>query len=78
VVFLLQALAAPGASANVDTATQGNLNFMQNANVSNATDQPVALATNGALELKIATRWAAAGTGTNNIALMQFIVEALN
>jgi hypothetical protein len=39
---------------------------------------PVAIATNAAQTLKIATLWSAVGSGTTTVALNQLIVEALN
>jgi hypothetical protein len=39
---------------------------------------PVAVATNAAQALTIATKWATAGASTNTIGLNQFILEALN
>lgn len=77
VAFILQALDGPGASANIEAAVLGSTNGV-NATVSSKTDMPSALATNGAITLKIATQWASVGVGTNTIALRQFIVEALN
>lgn len=76
--WLIQALAAPGASANVDTSLISFPGAAVSTVNSSSTDQPVALATNGALTLTISTQWSAAGTGTNTIQQMQFIVEALN
>lgn len=76
--WIIRALAAPGASANVDTSLIGPAGAPVSTINSNTTDQPVALATNGTLALTISTLWSAAGTGTNTIQQMQFIVEALN
>jgi hypothetical protein len=76
--WLLQAVDLPGAAANVEAAMFGNSNNAGNAICHSDTDMPVALATNGALVLKVATQWATAGTGTNTLTLSQFIVEALN
>ena len=39
---------------------------------------PVAVATNAAQVLTIATQWATAGAGANTFGLNQFILEALN
>lgn len=75
--WMLSAQAAPGGSVNTTTAMLGSSNGPANSINLNTTDQPVALATNGALTLAVATLWATAGTGTNTIALDQLIVEAL-
>ena len=76
--YFVQAVDAPGASANVECASVANANGVGASNIANTTAMPVALATNGALTLQVATKWSAAGTGTTNITLRQFIVEALN
>lgn len=76
--YFLQAVDAPGAAANVECGIVSNSNAIGNAAVVDNTAMPVALATNGALTLQVATKWSAAGTGTTTIALRQLIVEALN
>lgn len=76
--WLIQALAAPGGTANVDTSLISVTGAAISTVNSSSTNQPVALATNGTLALTISTLWATAGTGTNTIQQMQFIVEALN
>lgn len=76
--WLVQALAAPGGTANVDTSLISVAGAAVSTVNSSSTNQPVALATNGTLALTISTLWATAGTGTNTIQQMQFIVEALN
>jgi hypothetical protein len=78
VTWFIQATAAPGAAANVEVAVQSSNNAAANANVHNTTDMPVALATNGALTLAIASQWATAGTGTSTLKLSQLIVESVN
>lgn len=76
--WILQATAAPGSSANTTTSIIVTTNSLGSLLNTNTTDQPVTLATNGTLAVTIATQWSAAGTGTNTVALDQFIVEALN
>lgn len=76
--YLIQATAAPSASSNVFIGRTGSSNMWANANIYGDIANPVALATNGALTLQMATQWGSAGTGTNTITLQQFIVEALN
>jgi hypothetical protein len=76
--WILQATAAPGASVNTETAMISNANGIGSATVESDTAQPVALATNGTLVITIESRWATAGTGTNQLKLSQFIVEAIN
>ena len=76
--WILQAVDAPGAAANVEAVQIGTPHNLGNIVVDSDVAMPVALATNGALTLKVATQWATAGTGTNTLKLSQFIVEALN
>jgi hypothetical protein len=64
VQWIFQATQAPSASSNVQCAT--------------TTAMPVAVASNAAQVLTVATEWATAGAGTNTIGLNQLIVEALN
>ncbi|MDQ6867127.1 MAG: hypothetical protein M3178_01425 [Pseudomonadota bacterium] len=68
--WIFQATQAPSASSNIQ-ATLGSVTL-------NALAMPVAVATNAAQALTIATKWATAGAGTNTIGLNQFILEALN
>lgn len=77
-VWMLQAVAAPSASSNVETVMFGNSNAPGSVTTASDTAQPVALATNGTLAITIESQWATAGTGTNQIKLSQLIVEALN
>lgn len=80
--WLLQATADPSGASNVEAAMLGTP--IVEASASGAwgggsiTAQPVAVATNAAITLQVATRWATAGTGVNTIQLRQFLVEALN
>ena len=76
--YILQAVDPPGVAANVECGIVANASSIGGANSTDTTAMPVALATNGALTLQVATKWATAGTGTTTIALRQFIVEALN
>lgn len=76
--YFLQAVDAPGAAANVECGIVSNSNNIGAAAAVDNTAMPVALATNGALTLQVASKWSAAGTGTTTIKLSQFIVEALN
>lgn len=75
--WIFQATQAPGAAANVECGATGSLNSVGAAGVGR-TAMPVAIATNAAQVAKVSTQWSAAGTGTNTIALSQFIVEVLN
>jgi hypothetical protein len=77
-VWIVQAIDAPGAAANIEASTHGNNNNIGNGGISSDVAMPVALATNGSLVLKVATQWATAGTGTNTMTLSQLVVEALN
>lgn len=76
-IWMLQATAAPSGSTNVlctiITGPTGGI-----AAQVNAVGQPIAIATNAAQAITLATQWSAAGTGTNTITLNQLIVEALN
>jgi hypothetical protein len=76
--WIFQATQAPSASSNVQCAVIENTNIAANSSTTSTTAMPVAVATNAAQVLTIATEWATAGTGTNTIALNQFILEALN
>ncbi|MGH6834927.1 MAG: hypothetical protein ACREC9_05085 [Methylocella sp.] len=76
-IWIFQATAAPGASVNVQCSLVTGANGGASAQV-NTTAMPVAVATNAANAVTIATEWATAGTGTNTISLNQLIVEALN
>ncbi|HEY4941651.1 MAG TPA: DUF2793 domain-containing protein [Rhizomicrobium sp.] len=76
--YFLQAIDAPGVAANVECGIVANSNNVGAVAAVDNTAMPVALATNGALTLQVATKWSAAGTGTTTIKLSQFIVEALN
>jgi len=76
--WILQSTAAPGASVNTETAMISNVNGIGSLTVESDTAQPVALATNGTLAITIESKWASAGTGTNQLKLSQFIVEAIN
>lgn len=70
------AAAAPGASVNIETGIP-SMFFYSNANGGNATPQPIANATNGAL---VAT-WSAqysANTAGNSVTLRKLIVVELN
>jgi hypothetical protein len=75
--WMFQATQAPGAAANVQCAAINQANGVGVTAVG-LTAMPVAVATNAAQGLTIATEWATAGTGTNAIGLNQVIVEALN
>lgn len=75
--WLFQAVAAPGASSNVQCAALNQATGPITPRPGQ-TAMPVAVATNAALEVTIATQWTAAGTGTSTIGLNQYILEALN
>jgi len=68
--WILQATQAPSASSNVQ-CTIGSVSL-------STVNMPVAVATNAAQALTIATQWGTPGAGTNTVGLNQFIVEALN
>ena len=74
--WIFQATQAP--SANVQCATIETTNIAANNSNTSQVAMPVAVATNAAQVLTIATQWATAGAGTNTIGLNQLIVEALN
>lgn len=76
--FLFQATAAPGAAVNVQCSLLAAALFAGGQVQTNTTLQPVAVATNAAQAVTIATQWTTPGTGTNTIALNQLIIEALN
>jgi hypothetical protein len=76
--WIFQATQAPGASANVQCVEMATSNFGAAVSNFNTMAMPVAIATNAAVVVKVATVWGSAGTGTNTIALNQLIVEALN
>jgi hypothetical protein len=79
VQFVLQATAAPSSSSNCQCCPVGQSNgYSAGTGQVSATAMPVALATNAAMTLQMATAWSAAGTGTNSITLAQFIVESIN
>jgi hypothetical protein len=59
-------------------ATIENTNIAANSSTTSTTAMPVAVASNAAQVLTVATEWATAGAGTNTIGLNQLIVEALN
>jgi hypothetical protein len=70
--WLFQATAAPSGASNVQCCGDG-------VDVAYSTiGMPVAVATNAAQAITVATKWATAGTGTNTITLNQLVVEALN
>lgn len=74
--FLVQGTAAPGAAVSVESGVNA-ASIGAGAGSRNATTQPVALATNGALTLQLSAQYAAATTG-NVIVLRQWMVEELN
>lgn len=76
--WITQAVAAPGASVNTETAMISNINGLAAPSTESQTAQPVALATNGTLAITVESKWAGAGTGVNQAKLSQIIVEALN
>jgi len=76
--WIFQATQAPSASSNVQCATIETTNIAANNSNTSQVAMPVAVATNAAQVLTIATQWATAGAGTNTIGLNQLIVEALN
>jgi hypothetical protein len=76
--WIFQATQAPSASSNVQCATIETTNIAANNFKHSQVAMPVAVATNAAQVLTIATQWATAGAGTNTIGLNQLIVEALN
>ncbi len=76
--YIIQATAAPSASSAVEATPCCQMNALSATSTSSNVAMPVNLATNGALTIQFATQWSAAGTGTNQVKLSQFIVEALN
>jgi hypothetical protein len=78
VQWIFQATQAPSTSSNVQCATIENTNIAANSSTTSTTAMPVAVASNAAQVLTVATVWATAGAGTNAIGLNQLIVEALN
>lgn len=75
----VQGTAAPGAAAPVVAAALTTPNQTNGiTGNSNATAQPVNLATNGGLTLQAATQWATAGTGTNTVTLLDMTVQWMN
>jgi|SRR5580704_3578656 hypothetical protein len=76
--WIFQATQAPSASSNVQCSVIENTNIAANSSTTSQTAMPVAVATNAAQAVAIATQWATAGAGTNTIGLNQLIVEALN
>jgi hypothetical protein len=76
--WIFQATQAPSASTNVQCATIETTNIAANNSNTSQVAMPVAVATNAAQVLTIATQWATAGVGTNTIGLNQLIFEALN
>lgn len=79
VCVVLVAAAAPSASSNIYFAPITILTASTTGTIANFnTAQPAAFATNGALTLQVATKWATAGTGTNTITLEWLTVEASN
>jgi Major tropism determinant N-terminal domain len=76
--WIFQATQAPSASSNVQCATIETTNIAANNSNTSQVAMPVAVATNAAQVLTIATQWATAGAGANTFGLNQLIVEALN
>jgi hypothetical protein len=76
--WIFQATQAPSASSNVQCSVIENTNIAANSSTTSQTAMPVAVATNAAQAVTIATQWATPGAGTNTIGLNQFILEALN
>ena len=76
--WIFQATQAPSASSNVQCATIETTNIAANNSNTSQVAMPVAVATNAAQVLTIATQWATAGAGANTFGLNQFILEALN
>lgn len=75
--FLLQAVAAPGASVGVECSIVTIPDAFSFNSRANNTASPINIATNASQAVKATSFWTAAGTGTNTIKLAQFIVEAL-
>jgi hypothetical protein len=75
--WIFQSTQAPGSAANVQCMAICQPNGVGVTAVGQ-TAMPVAVATNAAQAITLATQWATAGTGTNTIGLNQLIVEALN
>jgi hypothetical protein len=67
--------ANPGAAVNTSTGPLSYLGAAGAAQNHNATLQPVALATNGALVWTAVTQWVSAGTGVNSVTLNAFEVK---
>jgi hypothetical protein len=76
--WIFQATQALSASSNVQCSVIENTNIAANNSTTSQTAMPVAVATNAAQAVTIATQWATPGAGTNTIGLNQFILEALN
>lgn len=74
--WVFQATAAPGASVNVQCAAINQVTGIGGTTGPSLTAMPVAIATNAAQAVTIATEWSA--TATSFVDLNQLIVEALN
>jgi hypothetical protein len=76
-VYYLQAAATPGASVGVYTSVVTSQSTVNGNSAYNTIAQPINLATNANMDLKISTMWDSAGTGTNTVQLINFVVEKL-
>jgi hypothetical protein len=76
--WTVMATSAPGASGTVNATLSSSANAGVADTIRNTVSQPVTLATNGDLVLSVATRWGAAGTGTNTIQLIGLVAVAIN
>lgn len=76
--WLFQAISAPSAASSIECALLTIPSSVSGGGSDSVTSMPVAIATNGALPVKISTLWATAGTGINQIKLSQLIIEALS
>lgn len=75
-VYEVQAKAAPGASAACETGILGAGDACANGGQTrNLFGAVINLATNGALDLAVATQWSVVGTGTNTVELTRLVVE---
>jgi hypothetical protein len=70
--------AAPGAAVPIYTSFVTYPSATADARDSNATAQPVNLATNGNLVWTVTWQWGSAGTGTNTAKLEAFVLQVSN
>lgn len=77
ITFLIYGTAAAGAAANVETFGEGIVFVANPDNALNNVSQPVALATNGTLDIVPGVNWTGTGS-TETFTIRTFIVEGVN